>query len=371
MPDIDMDFEDTRRGDVIRHVTKNTARSRWPTSRLSERWAPRRLSATPAAALALPMPDVDRLARMVPSLPVGITIDRAMQDNPEFGAEYTNNETARKLVDTAKRLEGISRHASVHAAGIMIADRPLVEYTPLAKTADGSLVTQYPHSSLEAIGLLKMDFLGLSNLSILARAVKLIQETRGETIDVGNFRSITTLTSGCDAPTRCSGGAKPTGIFQLESQGMRKYIVDLKPNSVKELAAMVALYRPGPMAHIPRYIRCKFDPVADRVHAPAAGADPARHLRRHRLPGPGPQDRPGDRRLYARVRPTFCAAPWARKRRRRWKSSATTSSVARRRRAIPRRSRGHLHRHRAVSLVTHLMGPTRRATRWSHIKRPT
>ena len=209
-------------------------------------------------ALAMPMADVDRIAKMIPVLPLHMTIARAMVDNPDLGALYENDPAARSLMDTAQRLEGISRHASVHAAGIMIADRPLVEYTPLSRSADGSLVTQYPHSSLEAIGLLKMDFLGLSNLSILARAVKIIQQTRGETIDVWDIPLGDDPRA--DRAYEMLGRGETTGIFQLESAGMRKYIVDLKPNSVKELAAMVALYRPGPMAHIPRYIRCKFNP---------------------------------------------------------------------------------------------------------------
>ena len=259
MPDIDMDFEDTRRGEVIQHVTEKYGKEQVAFITTFGTLGAKAAIRDAGRALALPVPDVDRLARMVPSLPVGITIQRAMQDNPEFGQEYANNEMARKLVDTAQRLEGISRHASVHAAGIMIADRPLVEYTPLAKTADGSLVTQYPHSSLESIGLLKMDFLGLSNLSILARAVKLIKETRGEDIDVWQLPLDYDKDERVKRAYDMLARGETTGIFQLESQGMRKYVVDLRPNSVKELAAMVALYRPGPMAHIPRYIRGKFD----------------------------------------------------------------------------------------------------------------
>ena len=215
----------------------------------------------------MPLPDVDRLAKMIPALPLGFTIDKTMYGwpekdhpgNPELRSEYENNPAVTRLIDTARKLEGISRHASVHAAGVMISEKPLIEYTPLVRNADGALVTQYPHSSLEDIGLLKMDFLGLSNLTILARAVKMIKERRGVDIDVWN---IPLDYSHPDAKRAYDmlGRSETTGIFQLESQGMRKYIIDLKPNSVKELAAMVALYRPGPMAHIPRYIRGKFNP---------------------------------------------------------------------------------------------------------------
>ena len=259
MPDVDMDFQDDRRAEVIKHVTEKYGQDNVAFITTFGTMGAKAALRDAGRALALPMPDVDRWAKMVPTLPVGITIERAMHDNPDFAAEYANNPEAKRLIDTAQRLEGISRHASVHAAGIMIADKPLVNYTPLARTADGSLVTQYPHSSLEAIGLLKMDFLGLSNLTILARAVKLIKQTRDEDIDVWDIplgddpraaRAYDMLARG-----------ETTGVFQLESQGMRKYVIDLKPNSVKELAAMVALYRPGPMSHIPRFIRCKFDPT--------------------------------------------------------------------------------------------------------------
>ena len=266
MPDIDMDFEDARRADVIKHVTE-----KYGTEQVAYITTFGTLGAKAALrdagrALALPMSEVDKIAKMVPALPVGITIHKAMYGDPDKGysgnpdmlSEYQNNPLANKLITTAQKLEGISRHASTHAAGIMIADKPLVNYTPLAKTADGSLVTQYPHSSLEAIGLLKMDFLGLSNLTILANAVRLIKQTRDEVINVWDIPLGDDPRA--DAAYEMVGRGETTGIFQLESQGMRKYVVDLKPNSVKELAAMVALYRPGPMAHIPRFIRGKFDP---------------------------------------------------------------------------------------------------------------
>ncbi len=266
MPDIDMDFEDTRRAEVIEHVTKKYGKENVSYITTFGTLGAKAALRDAGRALALPLPEVDRIAKMIPSMPLGITIDRAMNGwpekdfhgNPELVQEYQNNPLCKKLVDTARKLEGMSRNASVHAAGIMISDRPLVEYTPLEKRGE-LLVTQYPHSSLEAIGLLKMDFLGLSNLTILAKAVKLIEQTRGEKIDVWKIPldySEPTARKAYDM----LGRGETTGVFQLESQGMRKYIVELKPNSVKELAAMVALYRPGPLAHIPRYIRCKFNP---------------------------------------------------------------------------------------------------------------
>ncbi len=266
MPDVDMDFEDARRAEVIQHVVKKYGEEQVAYITTFGTLGAKAAIRDAGRALALPMPDVDRWAKMIPALPVGMTIQKAMYGdkdkgvpgNPELVAEYENNPQATKLINTAQRLEGISRHASVHAAGIMIADKPLVNYTPLAKTADGSLVTQYPHSSLEALGLLKMDFLGLSNLTILARAIKLIKKTRNVDVDVWNIPLINHPDA--DKAYEMLARGETTGIFQLESAGMRKYVVDLKPASVKELSAMVALYRPGPMAHIPRYIRAKFDP---------------------------------------------------------------------------------------------------------------
>ncbi|GAB4459550.1 MAG: DNA polymerase III subunit alpha [Armatimonadaceae bacterium] len=267
MPDIDMDFQDDRRQEVIQHVTQKYGKENVAYITTFGTLGAKAAIRDAGRALALPLPDVDRIAKMIPAQPLGISIDKAMHGwedkdypgNPEMRAEYENNETAHLLIDTARRIEGVVRNESVHAAGIMISDRPLVEYTPLRRLTDGSTATQYPHSSLEDIGLLKMDFLGLINLTILARSVKLIQETRGETIDVWDIPLYP------DDPRAkraydMLGRGETTGIFQLESQGMRKYIVELKPSSVKELAAMVALYRPGPLAHIPRYIRSKFNP---------------------------------------------------------------------------------------------------------------
>jgi DNA polymerase-3 subunit alpha len=158
---------------------------------------------------------------------------------------------ARKLIDTARRLEGISRHASVHAAGVIISHDPLVDYTPLQKSADGGCVTQYVAGTLEKIGLLKMDFLGLINLSILGKAVENVHATTGIRLDVRKLPLD-------DAKTyELLGNGECVGVFQLESPQMRRHIQELKPTNVRDVAAMVALYRPGPMAHIPEFVRCK------------------------------------------------------------------------------------------------------------------
>ncbi|MCC6728306.1 MAG: DNA polymerase III subunit alpha [Chthonomonadales bacterium] len=251
MPDIDMDFEDSRRQEVIEYVTDKYGRDHVAQIVTFGTLAARAAIKDAGRALAMPLPDVNRLVGMIPTMPLGITIGRALEDNPELKDLYVREPDVRNLLDTARRLEGISRHASVHAAGVIISHEPLVEYTPLQRAADGGLVTQYPAGALEVIGLLKMDFLGLINLSILGRCIDNIRDSTGQEIRVQDIplddsRAFELL-----------GRGDTTGIFQLESAGMRRYVTDLKPTSVRDLAAMVALYRPGPMAHIPTFIRAK------------------------------------------------------------------------------------------------------------------
>ncbi|HZO86991.1 MAG TPA: DNA polymerase III subunit alpha [Chthonomonadaceae bacterium] len=268
MPDVDMDFEDARRAEVIEYVTKKYT----PPEAFNKPNDPNHIDPSEARvaqiitfgtlaaravlkdagrALGMPGSEVDRLCKMIPTIPVGMTIDKTMEVNPEFKNAYIRDPNARKLIDTAKRLEGISRHASVHAAGVIISHNPLVEYTPLTRSADGGYVTQYVAGTLEKIGLLKMDFLGLINLSILGQAVKNVEQTTGKKLDVRHLP--------LDDPKTYEllGNGECVGVFQLESPQMRRYIQELKPTTVRDVAAMVALYRPGPMAHIPRFIRCK------------------------------------------------------------------------------------------------------------------
>jgi DNA polymerase-3 subunit alpha len=257
MPDVDMDFEDTRRSEVIEYVTDRYGREHVAQIITFGTLAARAVLKDAGRALAVPPADVDRLCKMVPTLPVGMTIDKAMEANPELRSAYVRDPSAHALIDTARRLEGISRHASVHAAGVIISHDPLVEHTPLTRSADGGNVTQYPASMLEKIGLLKMDFLGLINLTILGEAVKNVERTTGLHLDVRNLPLD-------DAKTfELLGAGDTVGVFQLESPQMRRYIQELKPTTVRDLSAMVALYRPGPMAHIPRFIRCKhgLDPI--------------------------------------------------------------------------------------------------------------
>ncbi|MGI8923116.1 MAG: DNA polymerase III subunit alpha [Fimbriimonadales bacterium] len=251
MPDIDMDFEDARRDEVISYV-----RDRFGEDRVAQIITFGTLGAKAAMrdagrALAISPIDVDRLCKLVPSIP-GTTIERTLHDIPEFKRAYAEDATAKQLIDTAKSIEGVSRHYGVHAAGVVISKEPLRNTVPLAKGSDDQIITQFPMDMLEKAGLLKMDFLGLSNLTVLSRAVQNVEAAGKGKIDILNIPTD-------DAKSyEVIGRGETVGIFQLEGGGMTRYVQELKPQNIGELAAMVALYRPGPMEHIPRYIRGKF-----------------------------------------------------------------------------------------------------------------
>jgi len=253
MPDIDMDFEDSRRQDVIDYVVDKYGREYVAQVATFGTLAARAAIRDCGRAMnKMPMTEVDKLCKMIPTIPVGMKIDKAMEANPEFKAAYDGSAQVRELINTARRLEGLTRHDSVHAAAIIISAEPLIDHTPVQKADDGiGLVTQYPAGMLEKIGLLKMDFLGLANLTILARAVKNVKDSTGDVIDVLKLPLDDKKTFDLLGRGDCSG------VFQLEGAQMRRYIAELRPNTVAEVAAMVALYRPGPMAQIPSYIRCK------------------------------------------------------------------------------------------------------------------
>lgn len=250
MPDIDMDFEDARRAEVIDYVTKKYGADHVAQIVTFGTMAARAAIKDAGRALAVPLPEVNRIVGMIPTQPLGITISQALEENAEFRQAYQRDPQIKNLIDTARRLEGLSRHSSVHAAGVIISHEPLVEYTPLQK-GEAGLITQYTAGTLEQIGLLKMDFLGLINLSILGRAVENIRKSTGKPMEMSS------IPLDDKAAFELLGRGETTGIFQLESDGMRRYVKELKPTSVRELAAMIALYRPGPMAHIPTYIRAK------------------------------------------------------------------------------------------------------------------
>ncbi|MEI6914880.1 MAG: DNA polymerase III subunit alpha, partial [Armatimonadota bacterium] len=252
MPDVDFDFQDDRRGEVINYVQERYGRDHVSQIITFGTLGAKAAIRDAARAMEIPLADADRLAKMVPGLPIGMTIAAAMEANPDLKSAYAREPKSRELLDMAQKLEGISRHASTHAAGVLITRDPLVENVPLQRAPDGGYITQYDMNDVGKIGLLKMDFLGLINLSIIQKCLDLIEETRGEHI------ALTDIPTDDQKAFDILAKAETTGLFQLESAGMRRNVRELKPQSIAELSALVALYRPGPMAHIPRYVSNKF-----------------------------------------------------------------------------------------------------------------
>lgn len=255
-PDIDLDFADDRREEVIDYVTKKYGEDKVASIITFGTMEARGAVRDAGRALGMPYLKPDRIAKMIPIgyQGAGMTIDRAIDQSPELATAYRTEPETKRLLDVAKKLEGVARHASVHAAGVVIADKPIVEYTPLQRETKGDrIVTQYDMYTVgeDGVGLLKMDFLGLRNLTIMSQALEFIKQTRGIEIDMYEIplddkKTYEMLALG-----------ETTGVFQLESAGMRRYIRELKPTSIYDLMAMVALFRPGPMQVIPQFIARK------------------------------------------------------------------------------------------------------------------
>ncbi|MBI3968995.1 MAG: DNA polymerase III subunit alpha [Chloroflexi bacterium] len=257
MPDIDLDFADNRRGEMIEYVTQKYGRDHVAQIITFGTLGARAAIRDVARALALPAGLGDRIAKLIPSLPVGITIERALGEVKELKEAYDGDQVSRRLVDTARKLEGVARHSSTHAAGVVISAEPLAQHVPLQRAGKSDeLITQYPMAALAKLGLLKMDFLGLANLTMLGHAVELIRQGRGIEIDLQE------IPRDDQATFHLLGRGETVAIFQLEGGAMTRYVKELKPNSIGDLAAMVALYRPGPMAHIPRFIDSKHGKMA-------------------------------------------------------------------------------------------------------------
>ena len=254
MPDIDMDFADDRRAEVIRYCIDHYGDDHVAQIITFGTLGAKAAIRDTARALALPLDLSDRLAKMVP-LTLNIKLKDAIEESAEMQAEISRNKDARDLIEMAQRVEGSVRHASTHAAAVVISEKPLTDFVPLQRSSSGnedaSPTTQYSMYPVADVGLLKMDFLGLANLSILDQCVKLIAETTGEhmgvyDVPIDDEKAFKTL-----------GDGDTFGVFQLESAGMRKNIKLLKPTTINDLAAMIALYRPGPMEHIGTFIEAK------------------------------------------------------------------------------------------------------------------
>ena len=254
MPDVDFDFADDRREEVIRYAAERYGRERVAQIVTFGTLGAKAAIRDTGRALGMSYGDVDRVARLVPNT-LGVTLDQALGEVEELQAAYEGDAAAKELLDTARSLEGVARHASTHAAGIVISREPLVEVAPLQRaTSDRSdeaetlPTTQYDMNDVARIGLLKLDFLGLANLTILGKAAELIE---------GGL-DLEAIPDGDEAAAELLAEGRTFGVFQLEGGGMRRWVQELQPGDIRELAAMIALYRPGPMEHIPRYIDVKY-----------------------------------------------------------------------------------------------------------------
>ncbi len=253
-PDIDLDFSDDRRDEVISYVTEKYGSDRVAQIITFGTMEARGSIRDVGRVLGMPYSEPDKIAKLIP---FGSSIKEAIAAVPELKEMYNTETKYRKLLDLAQKLEGVARHASTHAAGVVIADKPLVNYTALQKESKGErIVTQYDMYTVGegGVGLLKMDFLGLRNLSILEHALENVVRNRGEKVDLSDIPLDDKLAY------QLLGSGETTGIFQLESSGMRKNIKELKPTNIFDLAAMVALYRPGPLQIIPEFITRKHNP---------------------------------------------------------------------------------------------------------------
>ncbi len=251
MPDIDMDFCVNRRGEVMEYI-----RRKYNDDHVAQIVTFGTLAAKAAIkdtgrALSISYTETDAVSKTIPWAP-NITIDEAMQVSKQLREMYNGDETLKNLIDTARKLEGMPRHASTHAAGVVITGKPVYEYVPLAKN-DDITVCQYPMTTLEELGLLKMDILGLRNLTILDDAVKLVQKTDPDF-------SIETVPEDDKATYDMLSAGKTSGVFQLESAGMTGVCTGLRPKSIEDICAIIALYRPGPMDSIPRFLQCSAHP---------------------------------------------------------------------------------------------------------------
>lgn len=251
MPDIDVDFCFERRPEVIDYVMKKYGKDRVVQIVTFGTLAAKGVIRDVGRVMDLPYAFVDSIAKMIPQ-ELNMTIDKALQMNPELRRIYETDEQVKYLIDMSKRLEGLPRHSSMHAAGVVISQKSVDEYVPLSRASDGTIVTQFTMTTLEELGLLKMDFLGLRTLTVIQNAVRMAKartpDLNMDTIDYNDKQVLDYI-----------GTGKTDGIFQLESAGMKSFMKELKPHSLEDIIAGISLYRPGPMDFIPQYIRGKND----------------------------------------------------------------------------------------------------------------
>lgn len=253
MPDIDVDFCFERRQEVIDYVVEKYGKDCVTQIVTFGTLAARGVIRDVGRVMDLPYNFVDTIAKAIPN-ELGITIDKALMMNPELRGMYESDESVKKLIDMSRRLEGLPRHTSMHAAGVVISQKPMDEYVPLSRASDGTITTQFTMTTIEELGLLKMDFLGLRTLTVIQNAVRLAEKSSGKKIDMNaiDYNDKKVLDS--------LGTGKTDGVFQLESAGMKNFMKELKPQSLEDVIAGISLYRPGPMDFIPAYIKGKDHP---------------------------------------------------------------------------------------------------------------
>ena len=265
MPDIDVDFDPLRRQEVIEYVMRRYGQDRVVQIVTFGTLKAKGVVRDVGRVMDLPYARCDQIAKMIPNVIPGVkevTIDAALQVNPDLKKLYEEDEEIRKLLDMSRRLEGLPRHTSMHAAGVVIASKAVEEFVPLSRAADGTITTQYTMGTLEELGLLKMDFLGLRNLTVIQNAQRLAERETGRSLDLSkidyNDPGVLSLI----------GAGRTEGVFQLESPGMKSFMKELKPSSLEDVIAGIALYRPGPMDFIPQYIHGKLHPETVQYDCP-------------------------------------------------------------------------------------------------------
>lgn len=261
MPDIDVDFCFERRQEVIDYVVEKYGKDCVTQIVTFGTLAARGVIRDVGRVMDLPYNFVDTIAKAIPN-ELGITIDKALVMNPELRGMYESDESVKKLIDMSRRLEGLPRHTSMHAAGVVISQKPMDEYVPLSRASDGTITTQFTMTTIEELGLLKMDFLGLRTLTVIQNAVRLAEKSSGKKIDMNaiDYNDKKVLDS--------LGTGKTDGVFQLESAGMKNFMKELKPQSLEDVIAGISLYRPGPMDFIPAYIKGKDHPESITYDCP-------------------------------------------------------------------------------------------------------
>lgn len=278
MPDIDVDFEYEHRQDVIDYVTRKYGSDKVVQIITFGTLAAKGVIRDVARVMDLPYSYADQIAKMVPN-ELNITLDRALEMNPDMRKLYESDETVHKLLDMCRRLEGLPRHTSMHAAGVVICQAPAEDLVPLSRSADGNITTQFTMTTIEELGLLKMDFLGLRTLTVIKDAVNNANRSNGAAPGDANFIDIDRINYDDPAVLAAIGSGRCDGIFQLESGGMQSFMKELKPHSLEDIIAGISLYRPGPMDFIPKYIAGKQDaknitystPLLEPILAPTYG----------------------------------------------------------------------------------------------------